>query len=372
MERAYKYRIYPNKKQKELIHKTFGCTRFVYNHFLDMRIQEYKNNKKSLSYNDTSKLLTSLKCKLEWLKEPDKDSLQKALKDLDFAYQNFFRRIKRGEKPGFPKFKSKKDNYKSYRTNCTNNNIRYENKRIKLPKLGFVKIRDKQVPTGRILNATISQESNGHYYCSLCCTNVEMKKYPSTNKNVGIDLGIVDFAIFSDGVRIQNQSFYEKSEKKLVRLQRELSRKTKGSFNWNKARIKVAKFNKHISNQRNDFLQKLTTEIIKNYDIISIEDLDVTAMKQTDSSLRNKRVNDVSWSEFRRQLTYKSKWYGRTLSVVGRYYPSSQICHVCGNRNGKKSEDIRNWVCPSCGSELDRDLNAAINIHNEGLQLLNN
>ena len=366
MEKGFKYRIYPNKKQQELIHKTFGCARFVYNYFLDLKIETYKKDKKSLSYNDTSKMLTQLKKENEWLKEPDKDSLQKSLKDLDNAYQKFFK-----EHSGFPKFKSKKNNYKSYRTSCTNRNIRYENKHIRLPKIGLVKTKDKQIPQGRILNATISQEPNGHYYCSLCCTDAEMLQYQKTNKNIGIDLGIVDFAIFSDGTKIKNCAFYEKSENKLAKLQKELSRKTKGGSNWNKARIKVANLQKHISNQRKDFLQKLTTEIIKNYDVVSIEDLDVSSMKETDSSIRNKRVNDVSWSEFRRQLTYKSQWYGRKLSVVDKYYPSSQTCHICGNNDGKKSEEIRYWVCPHCNSELDRDINAAINICYEGIRLLN-
>lgn len=365
MEKAFKYRIYPSKKQKELIQKTFGCTRFVYNYFLDLRIKEYKENKKSLSYNETSKLLTQLKKESEWLKEPDKDSLQKSLKDLDMAYQKFFK-----EHTGYPKFKSKKNNYKSYRTSCTNNNIAFVNRHIKLPKLGYVKTRDKQTPQGRILNATISQEPNGHYYCSLCCTDVEMPQYQKINKNVGIDLGIVDFAILSDGNKIENPRFYEKSENKLAKLQRELSRKTIGSSNWNKARIKVAKLQKHISNQRTDFLHKFTTDIIRNHDKICIEDLDVKSMKETDIKTRNKRVGDVSWSEFRRQLTYKSQWYGRKLSVIDRYYPSSQICHVCGYRDGKKPEDVRQWTCPHCNSELDRDTNAAINILNEGLKLL--
>ena len=372
VERAYKYRIYPNKKQQELIQKTFGCTRFVYNYFLDLKIKEYQDSGKSLGYNDISKLLTLLKSEFEWLRDPDKDALQKSIKDLDIAYQNFFRRLKQGnDKAGFPKFKSKRNNYKSYRTSCTNNNIRYENKHIKLPKLGLVRVRDKQIPKGRILNATISQEPNGHYYCSLCCTNVEMTQYPSTNKNVGIDLGIVDFAIFSDGKKIKNHLFYEKSEDKLAKLQRELSRKTKGGSNWNKARIKVARLQKRISNQRNDFLQKLTTEIIRDYDIISIEDLDVELMKETDRSIRNKRVSDVSWAEFRRQLIYKAQWYKRILSVIDRYYPSSQICHICGNNDGKKSEKIRHWICSNCNNKLDRDFNAAINICNEGLRLLN-
>ena len=365
-EKSYKYRIYPNKKQQELIQKTFGCTRFVYNYYLNKRKEMYENDKTTFTYNMCSKDLTNLKKELKWLKEPDKDSLQKALKDLDMAYQKFFK-----EHIGYPKFKSKKNRYKSYRTNCTNNNIRVENKHIRLPKLGLVKVRDKQIPQGRILNATISQEPNGHYYCSLCCTEVEFERLPKTNKNVGIDLGICDFAILSDGIKIENPQFYEQSEKKLARLQKELSRKTIGSSRWEKVRLKVAKLQKHIANQRNDFLQKITTIIVSKYDVIAIEDLNVKEMKETDSKIRNKRVGDVSWSEFRRMITYKSQWYGKNLSVIDRYYPSSQICHVCGHRDGKKSEDIRNWICPHCHSELDRDINASINILNEGLRLLN-
>lgn len=365
-EKAYKYRIYPNKKQQELIQKTFGCTRFVYNYYLNKRKEMYENDKTTFTYNMCSKDLTNLKKELEWLKEPDKDSLQKALKDLDMAYQKFFK-----EHTGYPKFKSKKNRYKSYRTSCVNNNIRFENKHIRLPKLGLVKVRDKQIPQGRILNATVSQEPNGHYYCSLCCTDVEFEQLPKTNKNVGIDLGICDFAILSDGIKIENPKFYEQSEKKLAKLQRELSRKTIGSARLEKARLKVAKLQKHIANQRTDFLQKLSTEIVNNFDKICIEDLDVSSMKETDSKIRNKRIGDVSWSEFRRMLTYKSRWYGKDLSVIDRYYPSSQICHVCGHRDDKKSEDIRSWICPNCNSELDRDINAAINILNEGLRLLN-
>lgn len=364
-EKAFKYRIYPNKKQQELIQKTFGCVRFVYNYYLNKRQELYENDKTTFTYNMCSKDLTSLKKEYEWLKEPDKDSLQKALKDLDNAYRNFF-----NEHIGYPKFKSKKNRYKSYRTSHTNNNIRFEGRYIRLPKLGMVKIKDKQIPQGRILNATISQEPNGHYYCSLCCTDVEMPELPKTNEMVGIDLGIVDFAIFSDETKIHNPRFYEKSEKKLARLQKELSRKTIGSSNWNKTRIKVAKLQKHIANQRNDFLHKLTINIIRKYDVICIEDLDVKSMKETDNSIRNKRVGDVSWSEFRRQLTYKSKWYGKELSVIDRYYPSSQICYICDYQDGKKSEDIREWICPNCNSELDRDINAAINILQEGLRIL--
>lgn len=365
-EKAYKYRIYPNKQQQELIQKTFGCVRFVYNYYLNKRKEKYENDKTTFTYNMCSKDLTSLKNDLEWLKEVDSVCLQSSLKDLDFAYQKFLK-----EHTGYPKFKSKKNRYKSYKTKNTNNCIDFINKHIKLPKLGLVKVRDRQTPQGRILNATISQEPNGHYYCSLCCTDIEFEQYPKTNKNVGIDLGICDFAILSDGIKIENPQFYEQSEQKLAKLQRELSRKTIGSSRWEKARLKVTKLQKHIANQRNDFLQKLTTTIVSNYDVISIEDLDVKSMKETDSKTRNKRVGDVSWSEFRRMLTYKSQWYGKGLSVIDRYYPSSQICHCCGHRDGKKSEDIRKWICPHCNSELDRDINAAINILNEGLRIIN-
>ena len=360
-ERAYKYRIYPNKKQQELIRKTFGCTRYVYNYYLDKR----KTDKINYTYVKCAKDLTQLKKELEWLKEVDSVGLQTSLKDLDVAYKNFF-----SSRSGYPKFKSRKNRHQSYRTSFTNNNIAFMNKHIKLPKLGLVKVRDKQVPQGRILNATISQEPDGRFYCSLCCTDVSFEQLPKTNQFVGIDLGLLDFAIFSDGIKIENPRFFEKSEKKLAKLQRELSRKTIGSNRWNKARIKVAKLQKHISNQRKDFLQKLTTLIVRKYDIICIEDLDVKTMKETELTVRNKRVSDVSWSEFRRQLTYKSTWYGRTLSVVDRYYPSSQICHHCGRIDGKKAETIRFWVCPKCNSKLDRDVNAAINILNEGLRTI--
>ena len=362
-EKSYKYRIYPNKKQQELIRKTFGCTRYVYNYYLDKRKKLYETDKATYTYVKCAKDLTQLKKEFEWLKEVDSVGLQTSLKDLDVAYKNFF-----SGSAGYPKFKSKKNRHQSYRTSFTNNNIAFMDKHIKLPKLGLVKVRDKQVPQGRILNATISQEPDGRFYCSLCCTDVSFVQLSKTNQFVGIDLGLVDFAIFSDGIKIENPRFFEKSEKKLAKLQRDLSRKSIGSNRWNKARIKVAKLQKHISNQRKDFLQKLTTLIVKKYDIICIEDLDVKSMKETELTTRNKRVSDVSWSEFRRQLTYKSMWYGRALSVVDRYYPSSQICHYCGHIDGKKAETIRFWVCSKCNSKLDRDVNASINILHEGLK----
>lgn len=396
MEKAYRYRIYPNKTQQELIQKTFGCVRFVYNYYLNKQMQRFENKEKLLSFYKLSSDLTVLKQNLEWLQEPDKCSLQNTLKDLSSAYDNYFRKIKQSnyvrysdkkikhfkeigksltvyDSDGHPKFKKKKDNNKSYKTTCTSNNIKYLYNHIQLPKLGKVKITDKMIPKGRILNATISQEPDGKYYVSLCCTDVEFEQLSKTNNNVGIDLGIVDFAIQSDGIRISNPRFFEQSENKLAKLQRELSRKTIGGSNWNKTRIKVAKLQKHIAEQRRDFLQKLTTEIVKNYDIICIEDLQVSKMKEQKQDTnklthtRNKHIGDVSWYEFKRQLEYKCKWYGKELRIIDQYYPSSQICHVCGTNGGKKTTDIREWICKHCNSILDRDLNAAINILNKGL-----
>ena len=374
MERAYKFRIYPSKEQETLIQKTFGCVRYVYNYFLAERKRRYEESKETMSVYTCSKALTVLKHtpETEWLCEPDKNALQYALRDLDAAYKNFFRGVKNGGTVGYPRFKSKHDRNKGYRTEYSNNNIEIFERAIKLPKLGKVKCCVSREVKGRILNATISQAPSGKYFVSICCTDVEPEQIPRTGKNIGIDLGVKTLATLSDGTKVENPKYFHKSERRLARLQRKLSRKPKDSKRREKARIAVARQHEKVANQRADYIHKLTTQLVRDYDVIAVEDLKVQEMERTAKYRRlRKAIGDTALYEVRRQLEYKSAWYGKKVIKVGEDYASSQLCSMCGYRNeGAKVLSVRKWICPQCGTAHDRDINAAKNILAEGLRLL--
>ncbi len=371
IDRAYKFRIYPNAEQKELIIKTFGCCRYVYNYYLSMRMRMYEETSESFNYYACAKDLTKLKQQedTKWLGEVDATALQTSLRNLDDAYKNFFRSVKKGEMPGFPKFKSKHHRRESYQCKCVGTNIKVLDNAIQLPKLGKVKCRISKNVEGRILSATVSRTPSGKFFVSICCTDVPVEELPKTGKAVGLDLGIHSFAVSSDGTEFPNHKYLLQSEKKLAKEQRRLSRKTKDSRNRERARIKVAKVHEHITNQRKDMLHKLSTKMIRAYDIICLEDLVPKDMVK--DNFFAKHINDVAWGEFVRLLTYKAEMYGKRVIKIDRFFPSSQICSHCQSQWAYTVNlNVREWTCPTCGTKHNRDYNAAINILNEGLRLI--
>ena len=371
MQRGVKCRIYPDREQENLINRIFGCCRLIYNKGLDMRKEAYENGEKA-GYIQTSAMLTELKKQpdFEFLKEADSVALQQSLRDLDRGFVNFFEK-----RAGYPKFKAKHST-QTYRTINQNDKIRIVGGHIKLPKIGYVKIK-QTMEVGHINSATIKKTPTGKFFVVLN-VDFEPEAREIKNNSVGIDVGIRDFCTLSNGDKEANPEHIKKNLKKLRREQKRLSKKQKGSNNYGRQRIRVATVYENISNQRNDFLQKLSTRLISENQTICLEDIsvkDIIAETQNSDACRKQKRNmnrsqyDVSWSEFFRMIEYKAKWYSNTIIKVPSGYPSSRICHSCGEQHEKLSPKIRKWKCPVCGETHDRDINAAINILNKGLAI---
>lgn len=418
INRAYKIRLYPTKQQMSFFNKTFGCCRSVYNTLLYDRNQFVKENidplKEQYGYNDLVKQLDnlnkkkdkdkikSIKDKLKTIKDlinpiyknfkersvkelkeyfvdaetgdkymyhTDSQGLSNAQRDLQTAYNNFF---KHGY--GFPVYKSKKDK-QSYRNGMMHSDINdlIRDNYIVIPKAGKVRFRQdyefKNLNILKVCNITVEKSKKGNYYCSICC-EAEQKEYEHTGEVIGIDLGIKDLVIDSNGTKYENPRYIAKFEKKIKHLNRLFSKKQKDSKNREKLRIKLATAHEKLCNKRKDNLHKITTKIIKENDVICIENLNVKGM--TKNHPLSKAIQDASFGTLINMLKYKAAWHNRQIIEIDRYYPSSKICHCCGHKMDSMSLSVREWTCPQCGEHHDRDINAAINIKNEGLKILDN
>jgi len=358
---SYKFRITPTKDQEVLLNKHFGSVRWSYNYFLNQRKEEYLKNKKSLTYNGQSAQLTILKKDEEtaWLKEVNAQTLQYSLKCLDQAYQNFF-----AKRTQFPKFKSKR----SKNSFCVPQNVKVKGGKLVIPKFleGIEMITEREI-LGPIRQCKISKTPTGKYFVSILVDR-EYTPVKKTNKSVGIDLGLKDLLVMSDGSKIKNSRFLKHYEKTLKLNRQSLSRKTRGSNRYERQRLKVARIHEKISNSRMDLIHKTTLDIVRNYDKIFVEDLNISGMMK-DRKLA-KSIGDVAWGTFINTLKYKAEWNDKEIVEVGRFFPSSKTCNSCGWINNSLTLKDRSWTC-KCGLEVDRDLNSAKNILDEGLRLNN-
>ena len=357
--KTYKYRLYPNKEQEQILAKYFGSVRFIYNHFLAERKQQYDINGKSDNYYQQAKTLTDLKKQEEysWLKEINSQTLQFTLRNLETAYTNFFR-----GKAKFPRFKAKKNGSSFHIPQFCS----IENSRIYIPKLKEgIKIVEHRPFKGTVRNMTISVTPSGKYYVSIL-SQVEYEPLQKTNAKVGIDLGLKDLVITSDGKKYSNNKFIRHYEKKLAKAQKHLSRKQKGSNSWDRQRLKVARIQEKIHNCRLDKLHKVSSDLIRKYDVICCEDLNVKGMQRNHKLAQS--ISDASWGMFLTLLTYKAEINNKQVIKINRYYPSSKTCHSCGYVKEDLRLKDREWICPACGEIHDRDTNAAMNILTEGLK----
>ena len=376
MLKSIKIRIYPDSVQKQFISKQLGCCRLIYNKLLDCKKTQYEQNKQKISLSQLGKYLTNLKKQDEYLFLNDVYSvcLQQYMQDLVKAYDNFFKLHK-----GYPKFKSKKDTKQSCR--FTNTLFKFKKKKINGNRITLIKqlqnilfkcSRKNEIYLNQnqkyIHSVTLTKTSTEKYYLSICIDyNIQEKETLDTV--VGLDLGIKDFIVDSNGNRYENKHFYKNFENKLKKLNKQLSKKQKGSNNRNKARIKLAKVYEKIKNQRLNYLHQITSKLVNENQIICIEDLNVKGMMQNHKL--SKSIQELSLFEFRCQLEYKCKWYGRQLIIIDRFYPSSKTCHNCGYIYKDLKLSDREWICPQCGKKIDRDYNASLNILTKGLRQIN-
>lgn len=374
MNRAFEIRLYPTKLQEQKLNQTFGACRFMYNCVLFQKQKAY-TEKLNTTINA---IVKNIKFENLWLKEIGSQAICQSLNDLNIAYKNWFNSLKKKtkQKVKAPKFKKKHDK-QSYRDSMMKKNIfellNIQNRKLVIPKIGLVSYRTgydfSKYNITKVCNITVKKTKTNKYYCSICCECKEPEKLPTNNFKIGFDLGLKDFLIDSDGIVIDNPRYFKKSQEKLAKEQRKLSNCIKGSNNYNRQKLKVALIHEKIKNQRKDFQHKVSSQIINENQVIVSEDLKPSNMIK--NCKLAKSIADASFSSFCNMIDYKSKWYGRTYIKVGSFYPSSKICHCCGYKNTTLTLADREWECPNCHTLLDRDKNAALNILDEGIKILN-